>query len=213
VFNGRSTTGGAVGSQFLTSAQRGRVGGLKLNVWPESWWQRHSKFEWMTGDRTKDLTTWVTGKQILEEAREAPHCQFLGFDGEVVPSEGKYIGLSDQRDRFGDPFASVHYEHTDFDRATFASGNALLERVAHLIDGEITGRAPPGRSGHHHHGGTRMSNDPKDGVVDPMGRVHGVRNLLVLGGSSFPGFSAVNPTLTMVALAIRSTEALLEELH
>jgi choline dehydrogenase-like flavoprotein len=58
-----------------------------------------------------------------------------------------------------------------------------------------------------------MAKDPKDGVVDPMGEVHGLKNLFVLGGSTFPGFSPVNPTLTMLALAIRTSEHILGRLR
>ena len=52
-------------------------------------------------------------------------------------------------------------------------------------------------------GGTRMSARPADGVVDPDGRVHGTANLWVLGGSAFATGGHGNPTLTMVALALR----------
>lgn len=55
----------------------------------------------------------------------------------------------------------------------------------------------------HHMGTTRMHKDPSLGVVDENCRVHGVANLYVAGGSVFPTGSANNPTLTIVALALR----------
>ena len=60
----------------------------------------------------------------------------------------------------------------------------------------------------HHMGTTRMSNDPKSGVVDRDCKVHGVRNLFVAGGSVFPSAGHKNPTLTLVALALRLTDHL-----
>ena len=51
-----------------------------------------------------------------------------------------------------------------------------------------------------------MGLGPRDSVVDAQGAVHGVPNLFVLGGSAFVGPGAVNPTLTMVALAIRAAD-------
>ena len=52
-------------------------------------------------------------------------------------------------------------------------------------------------------GVTRMSDDPRHGVVDPDLTVHGMRNVSVVGASSFPTGGYMNPTLTVVALASR----------
>ena len=51
----------------------------------------------------------------------------------------------------------------------------------------------------HHMGATRMSPDPKQGVVDTLGRVHGVGNLYLGGSSIFPTSGTANPTLTILA--------------
>lgn len=58
-------------------------------------------------------------------------------------------------------------------------------------------------STHHHMGTTRMHNDPEQGVVNADSRVHGIDNLFVAGSSVFPSGGYANPTLTIVALAIR----------
>jgi choline dehydrogenase-like flavoprotein len=52
-------------------------------------------------------------------------------------------------------------------------------------------------------GTTRMSLDPKSGVVDADCRVHGVANLFVASSSVFPTSGFANPTLTILALALR----------
>ena len=57
--------------------------------------------------------------------------------------------------------------------------------------------------GNHHLGTTRMSADPKQGVVDADGLVHGIANLYVAGSSVFPTYGASNPTLNLVALTLR----------
>ena len=62
--------------------------------------------------------------------------------------------------------------------------------------------------GKHHMGTTRMHADPRHGVVDPDGRVHGTPNLYVTGSSVFPSGGYANPTLTIVALAIRLADHL-----
>jgi choline dehydrogenase-like flavoprotein len=53
-----------------------------------------------------------------------------------------------------------------------------------------------------------MHPDPRHGVVDPSGRVHDLRDLYVTGGSVFPTSGAANPTLTIVALALRLADEL-----
>ena len=60
----------------------------------------------------------------------------------------------------------------------------------------------------HHMGTTRMHADPAQGVVDPNCRVHTVSNLYVAGSSVFPTGGANNPTLTIVALALRLADHL-----
>lgn len=58
-----------------------------------------------------------------------------------------------------------------------------------------------------------MSVDPGDGVVNEWGISHEVPNLLIADGSVFPTSAAANPTLTIVALALRQSEHLLAELR
>jgi choline dehydrogenase-like flavoprotein len=60
----------------------------------------------------------------------------------------------------------------------------------------------------HHMGTTRMNADPKKGVVDPEGRVHGINNLHVAGSSVFPTSGIANPTLTILALVMRLADHL-----
>jgi choline dehydrogenase-like flavoprotein len=53
-----------------------------------------------------------------------------------------------------------------------------------------------------------MSNDPRRGVVDPQCRTHDVANLYIAGSAVFPTSGSANPTLTIVALAIRLADQL-----
>ena len=58
-------------------------------------------------------------------------------------------------------------------------------------------------SGAHHLGGTRMSNNSSNGVVDKNLKVFGFNNLYVAGSSVFPTSGLANPTLTIVALSLK----------
>jgi len=66
--------------------------------------------------------------------------------------------------------------------------------------------------GPHHMGTTRMSDDPRRGVVDHNCRVHDLRNLFVAGSSVFPTSGYANPTLTLIALAVRLADHLKRDL-
>jgi choline dehydrogenase-like flavoprotein len=57
-------------------------------------------------------------------------------------------------------------------------------------------------------GTTRMADDPSTGVVDSNCRVFATRNLFIAGSSVFPTGGAANPTLTIVALALRLADHL-----
>jgi choline dehydrogenase-like flavoprotein len=52
-------------------------------------------------------------------------------------------------------------------------------------------------------GSTRMSADPREGVVDPQCRVHGISNLYVAGGSVLPRAGVMMVTYNLLALALR----------
>jgi len=57
----------------------------------------------------------------------------------------------------------------------------------------------------------RMSQDPDDGVVDPDLKLHGVDNIYVCSNAVMPNGSAVNPTLTLIALVERFAEHLTQQ--
>jgi choline dehydrogenase-like flavoprotein len=62
--------------------------------------------------------------------------------------------------------------------------------------------------GWHHMGTTRMSDDPRQGVVDRDARVHGMTNLYLAGSSVFPTPGTGTPTMMIVALAMRLADHL-----
>ena len=64
--------------------------------------------------------------------------------------------------------------------------------------------------GWHLLGTTKMGDDPATSVVDGQGRSHDIPNLFIFDGSTFPTSSGTNPTATVVALALRNTEKLLQ---
>jgi cholesterol oxidase len=65
----------------------------------------------------------------------------------------------------------------------------------------------------HNLGGVPMGESPDDGVVDHLGRVFGVDDLVVLDGSIVPVAIGPNPALTILALAERALPKLLDQLR
>ncbi len=61
-------------------------------------------------------------------------------------------------------------------------------------------------------GTTRMASDPRRGVTDGWGRVHGLPNLHIAGSSLFPTAGWANPTLTILALSLRTADRIADEL-
>ena len=64
----------------------------------------------------------------------------------------------------------------------------------------------------HNLGSNRMSENPRDGVVNKHGQTHDIKNLFVSDGSQFTTGGAENPTLTIVSLAIRQAEFIADEM-
>jgi choline dehydrogenase-like flavoprotein len=67
--------------------------------------------------------------------------------------------------------------------------------------------------GWHHMGTTRMSEDAKQGVVNANCKVHSINNLYTAGASCYVTASAVNPTLTLIAMTIRLSDHLKERMR
>ena len=88
---------------------------------------------------------------------------------------------------------------------------AALERAGWgRFHRELFDCSPPPHThgGYHHTGTTRMHDDPRQGVVDANGRIHGIANTFVAGPSVFPTGGYANPVLTIVALTLRLADHL-----
>ena len=73
------------------------------------------------------------------------------------------------------------------------------------------GEGPP--IGCHNMGVARMGEDPEQGVTNRWGQTHDIDNLFVSDGSTYSSSAAGNPTLTIVALAIRQTDYIAEQMR
>ena len=170
-----------------------------------------------------DLTRGPDGMRVSRPKTapgDAPRrdLRLMGMLGvvEQSPNRESRITLSDQRNAAGARRAVIHHALREEDwRSLRASAEAFGVAVAKAGHGRVRLAETPqaswiqGRGGHHS-GTTRMADDPKRGVTDRHGTVHGVANLHVAGSSLFPTAGYAHPTLTIVALALRGADHLAE---
>jgi len=143
---------------------------------------------------------------------------------EPVPNPDSRVTLTTRRDALGLNLPRVDWRLTAQDRDNFMRTHALI-RGTLASKGVIREPRPgegqdeaganvadlwPGAVGWcwHHMGTTRMHDDPRQGVVDRNGKVHGVANLYVAGSSVFPTMGSDHPTINIVALTLRLSEHL-----
>jgi choline dehydrogenase-like flavoprotein len=191
-------------NQFCDPPTRGRHGGMKIEF-SSMPWNSHPQF---AGEAT-------TLDDAMRRFEITLHCRQVAMHAESAPTPQKFVALSRETDRFGDPVAHVQYQSDAFDRRTYEFSRELFERVAKASGGyEWEYREANDFATFAHHMGTcRMSAGPADGVVDSFGAVHDTPGLFVVGLSGFVGAGgAVNPTLTGVALALRSADSIAERL-
>jgi choline dehydrogenase-like flavoprotein len=123
---------------------------------------------------------------------------------EQSPHPDNRITLSNRRDSLGVPLPSLHLEWRADDHARLVRLRELFARnLASVGAVTIDSSSLPDLNAHHHAGTTRMHDDPNRGVADRHGRVHSSDNLYVAGASTFPTAGFANPTLTIVAMAVR----------
>jgi choline dehydrogenase-like flavoprotein len=163
----------------------------------------------------------LASRQTLAASPVPAKSAVLLVDLEPAPDPESRILLADDRDALGLRQVKTDWRHGEGERRT-------ATRLASLVAAEFA-RVGIGRTRlepwlrdervstddalagvPHYLGTTRMSDDPREGVVDRNCAVHGMENLYVAGSSVFPTAGQVNPTLTIVALAVRLAQHLRE---
>lgn len=139
---------------------------------------------------------------------------------EQAPNPNSRVTLDTEKDSLGMPRAMLNWELTPLEKRS-------IRKIYELLGQEV-GKAGVGRvkmmnylwdekdytwpsftgGGWHHMGTTRMSEDPKNGVVDANCKVHGIANLHIAGASCYVTAAAPNPTLTLIALTLRLSDHL-----
>jgi choline dehydrogenase-like flavoprotein len=140
---------------------------------------------------------------------------FLGY-GEPLPRYENYVELDPQVvDIFGIPVLRMHVEWGDNERNLVKDAG---DRAAEMLEAagmkniKVQNKIHPPGDANHDVGTARMGDDPKKSVLNQFQQAHDVKNLFVMDGACFNSPGCQNPTLTIMALAVRSCDYLKDQL-
>lgn len=147
-------------------------------------------------------------------------CPGMGTIGSLVeqaPNLDSRVTLSKTKDNMGLQRARLDWQIAEYDKRTIRSTAVAMAKefaLANLgnikLADFILDPSISIKYGHHAHhmGTTRMSEDPKDGVVDANCKLHDLDNLYIAGSSIFSTGGACNPTMPIVQLSLRLADHL-----
>ncbi|HEX7359826.1 MAG TPA: GMC family oxidoreductase [Bryobacteraceae bacterium] len=147
-----------------------------------------------------------------KDAVKARYPAYLTFTGyhEMLPNPDSYIDLDpDHNDEYGLPRARRHWKLHDDDWKLHNDMKKWCQAILDASKTEMYSNAATPMT-NHEIGGCRMGTDPRTSVVNEFCRSHDVSNLYVADASVFPSSSEKNPTLTIMALALRTADHIAE---
>jgi choline dehydrogenase-like flavoprotein len=157
-----------------------------------------------------DPTGW--GQKFAGFLDQYDHMAGVLMNGEDMPRTQNRVSLhATKTDQLGLPIPVVHVEEHANEHAMrdhfFKQSGAIFEAAGAAYTHEASTI-----SATHNMGTCRMSHKPGDGVVNQWGQSHDIENLFISDGSQFTTSTCENPTLTIVALAIRQSEYIAKQM-
>lgn len=159
------------------------------------------------------------GKQWMDAVRSYYTAGVsVQFQGEVLPYKDNRIELDPTlKDDAGIPAARFNYAWHENERAMFKDMIEVGNEILHKAGAEVlpNPNRKPDPFGHsiHYVGTTRMGNDPRTSVTNKWSQSHDVPNLFINDGGPFVTAGNQNPTLTILAFAMRSSERIAKLLN
>ncbi|WP_349897628.1 GMC family oxidoreductase [Parafrigoribacterium soli] len=147
------------------------------------------------------------GADLRKYMSDYVHWACLGALCEFLPQPDNRVVLAEEKDRHGMPIARFDYSQCDNDRALVKAATSVMEDILRAAgaDEVITINRYA-----HLVGGARMAASEEEGVVDADCRSFAVPNLLIVDGSVLPTQGSANPALTIMAVAARAADRLIE---
>jgi choline dehydrogenase-like flavoprotein len=142
--------------------------------------------------------------------------------GEAIAREDNYCEIDPNKvDKFGIPVLRFHYKWSEHEVNQAKHMQSTFDEIIHTMGGVVTwgkgsaandwGLEAPGRI-IHEVGTTRMGNDARKSAVNKFSQAHDCKNVFVMDGGPFVSQADKNPTWTILALAMRASEYMIEEL-
>ena len=167
------------------------------------------------------------------KSRYVAQARIWNAGAEMLARKENFVELDPEvKDHWGIPVLKIHFTHCDNDRKLIADFQQRAEELFRRAGGEVIpemdrggpagfpggpgspdakdSHAPQLRGAIHEVGTARMSNHPRDGVLNSYCQTHDVPNLYVFGGNAFCSTGDKHPTLTMMALTARGCAHLLK---
>jgi choline dehydrogenase-like flavoprotein len=156
------------------------------------------------------------GDDLLDSLRDqyGTHIAIGGLVGQLPRDENRVTLDTSRSDDHGNPVPDVQWSLDDRTRRTIERANVIQRAIMTELGADIGTVIGPETTGpaFHHMGTTRMGTDPASSVVDPRMRTHDLANLSIAGSSVFVTGGALNPTLTIAALALKAADHVDESL-
>jgi choline dehydrogenase-like flavoprotein len=160
------------------------------------------------------------GRQLKQDMRRY-YGSFIGLAGrgEMIPNENSYCEIDPTgKDKWGIPTLRFHWQWSEHETRQAAHMQKTFADIIDAMGGKVLGKAEldgrkaiaPGGFIIHEIGGTIMGADPKKSVVNQWLQSWDVKNLFITDGAPFPSNADKNPTLTIMALAWRSADYMLQ---
>lgn len=146
------------------------------------------------------------GAELREHINRYNH--FAGIDilGDCLPYPENFVELAAENDDRGLPKPRVHFTAGENERKLSRHAESLMREIWRAAGGRNLWAYPRFA---HIIGTCRMGDDPVDSVVNSAGRSHEISNLYVCDNSVFPSALSVNPSLTIMALSMRTADKFL----
>ncbi len=183
---------------------------------------RAEKAGWMLSTNNalplNDITADLLNKEIagrpLNESLKDYAKRFAQFtiSTEQLPYQDNAVSVDfNDRDKAGQPRIKLSYSFKTYEKKALGAIEDQFKNLVKMMDAELLSISKP-FSQHHLMGTTRMGNDAKRYVANKDGRSHSHSNLFFAGSSLFTTGGTANPSLTIAALALRTSDAIYKQL-